>query len=270
MASPRRLIPLVVAAWCLAVPVAVGAAQGRVAALESLRVEEKVEGDVVVLGGDVVLGREAHVEGHVVAVFGTVRLEEGARVDGRVVAVRSLARLTVDPRLEHQLPWLSLGLRLLTSGLWLLAATLLAWVGPRWMRSGVAMLEGRSFRMLVLGGLATLTVFAAMVAVVGLGPTLGLPLSVALLVVFLVAKGIGLAVIGGTVSTRLRRSLVPRSLPLSVDVLAGTAVILALRFLPVVGGALWSVVSVAAFGVGIMALIIAGEQGAVVLRTRTS
>ena len=87
MASPRRLIPLVLTAWCLAYPAMAGAAEGRVAALESLRVEERVDGDVVVLGGDVVVGREAHVTGHVVAVFGTVRMEEGARVDGRVCLV---------------------------------------------------------------------------------------------------------------------------------------------------------------------------------------
>lgn len=270
MASPRRLIPLVLTVWCLAYPVVAGAAQGRVAALESLRVEERVDGDVVVLGGDVVVGREAHVTGHVVAVFGTVRMEEGARVDGRVVAVSSLASLTLDPRREHQLPWLSLGMRFLTSGLWLLATTLLAWAAPRWLRSGMGMLEGRSLRLLVLGGLATLTSFAAMVAVVGLGPSLGLPMSVALLTVFLFAKTIGLAVIGGAVSCRLRRSVVPRSLPLSVDVLAGTAVILVLRFVPVVGGGLWSVISVAAFGVGIMALVIAGEEGSLILRERPS
>jgi len=270
MASPRRLIPIVAISWCLAHPVAAEATQGRVAALESLRVEDSVEGDVVVLGGDVTLGRDAHVTGHVVAVFGTVRLEEGAQVGGRVVAVRSLARLTVDPRLQQELPWLSLGLRLLTSGLWLVAVTLLAWLLPRWLRSGVGVLEGRSLRVLALGGVATLTCFAAMVAVVGLGPTLGLPLSVALLVVFLVARAVGLAVIGGAVGSRLRRPVLPRSLPLSVDVLVGTALILVLRFAPVVGGALWSVVSVAAFGVGVMALIIAGEEGAVGLRTRTS
>jgi hypothetical protein len=132
----------------------------------------------------------------------------------------------------------------------------------------MGMLEGRFFRMLVLGSLATLTCFAAMVAVVGLGPALGLPLSVALLAVFLLAKGIGLAVIGGALGTRLRRSLLPWTLPLSVDVFAGTAVVLVLRFVPLVGGVLWSVLSVAAFGIGVMALVIAGEEGALALGER--
>ena len=70
MASPRHLILATILLICGLGPSAVGADQGRVAVLESIRIDESVAGDVVVVGGDVTVGREVHVSGHVVAVLG--------------------------------------------------------------------------------------------------------------------------------------------------------------------------------------------------------
>jgi len=77
-------------------------------------------------------------------------------------------------------------------------------------------------------------------------------------------------VIGGAVGSRLRRSLTARSLPLSADVLGGAAVVLLIRFAPVVGGWVWTLVSVAAFGVGLMTVVIATEGGSLILREGAS
>ncbi len=65
------------------------------------------------------------------------------------------------------------------------------------LRYGVWILPQLGFRVLVLGVAAGVTFFAAVVAVLGLGPTIGVPMAAALTVIFFAFRAIGLTVVGG-------------------------------------------------------------------------
>ena len=118
----------------------------------------------------------------------------------------------------------------------------------------------RAFTLLEL--LVAVTVFAAMVAAVGLGPRLGVPLGAALTLVALVGKGYGLAVLGGALGSRLTRT-VRRRPPLTAQVFTGVALLLLARLVPVVGEAAWTLVSVTALGAGVFVLALAPDSSAV-------
>jgi hypothetical protein len=238
------------------------AATGRAAALSELEVNELVDGDVVTLGGDVILGPEAEVTGHVVAVFGEVRRDPAARVEGRVLAVKSLAGLQLAPGDEVD-PRLQLALRLLTAGAWLLAATLIAFFFPGRIRFGVWLMPSIGMKILVLGVLVFITLFAALVALIGLGPTLGVPLVATLAVLFMVVRAIGFAVLGAALGGPLLRRLTSRPLPVTAEVFCGLALILALRFLPLVGDIVWTGMGLIALGAAVFTLALAPQSGSV-------
>lgn len=85
---------------------------GAVAALNGpLRIAGSVEGDVVVINGDVELAGGARVTGDVIAVGGSVLREAGAQVNGRVLAYREPLRFRYqDGRLRYVPPHLERGL----------------------------------------------------------------------------------------------------------------------------------------------------------------
>ncbi len=236
-----------------AVP-AQAAPPGRVAVLEDLWVDGVVEGDVVALGGDVILGPGAHVRGDVVALYGRVERSGQARVSGRIVAVDSLAALAA----EHapgtggvRTVW---GLRALVAGGWLLVTTLLAAALPRRLVRGEWLVRRTGPRVAGLGVLVTLTLFAALVAVLGLGGGLAVPGTLAVAGLFAGLKILGVAVLGGTVGRFLFRRVAGRTAPMPSQVFFGVLVLLVLRLVPVVGGLLWTVVSVWGVGAGVTVL----------------
>ena len=139
-----------------------------------------------------------------------------------------------------------LAIRLLTSGGWLLVTTALAFGLSTRLRYSVWVLPRLGFRILVLGLAAAITFFAAVVAVLGFGPSLGVPLAAALTVLFFALRAVGLTVIGGFLGGAVVRRLGDRPLPLTLEVL--------------VGGVLWSVCSIAALGAGIIALASSLEE----------
>jgi hypothetical protein len=118
-------------------------------------------------------------------------------------------------------------------------------------------------KVLVLGVLMAITLFAALVAVVGLGPTLGLPLFAALAAAFLLVKAFGLAVLGGLVGGRLLHRLTDRPVPVTMHVFLGVTLMLVARFVPVVGGIVWTGLTVAALGVALFTVALAPESGTV-------
>jgi hypothetical protein len=259
--APSRLIGAALLGFLLIAHGPAVAATGRAAALSELEVNELVDGDVVILGGDVILGPEAEVKGHVVAVFGEVRRDPAATVEGRVIVVRSLAGLQLaagdeaDPRLQS-------AIRLLTAGVWLLAATSIAFLFPGRIRFGVWLMPSIGMKILVLGVLVYITLFAALVALIGLGPKLGVPLVAALAILFLVVRAIGFAVLGAALGGPLLRRLTSRPLPATVEVFCGLALILALRFLPLVGGVWWTGMGLVAVGAAVFTLALAPQSGA--------
>ena len=220
--ATRRLIALFVFGLILGHGQMATASSAKVGALSEMRVNEEVDGDVVVIGGDVVLGPQARVHGHAVSIFGSVRLEPGAQVDGRVIGLSSLASLSLVPIQEDQGGHLDTALRFATAGGWLFVTTLIAFLWPAPIRRGVAALPQLGAKTLVLGVMVAITLVAGLIAVVGLGPFLGLPLAAALAVAFLVVKALGLAVLGGGLGTALLRRAVPsRILPITTQVFVG-------------------------------------------------
>ncbi len=277
--AQRRLSRLAALFFLLTVTSVVEAAPGRAAVLTDLEVNEFIEGDVVVFGADLVLGAQARVTGdavavggsvrimpgaevgrHVVAVFGAVEIDGDAEIGGRVLSLSSLASLAtgagvVAGRSHH----VSFAMRLLASGGWLLVTTGLAFLFPIRMRFAAWSVPAFGVRIPALGLMMALTAVASLLAALGLGPALGVPVVAALMVLFLIAKSLGLTVLGCVVGTWVLRRWVRHPLPISLEVFVGVLVLLALRFTPVVGETLWTLISVTALGASIAVISVSGD-----------
>lgn len=212
-----------------------------------------VAGDVVVVNGDLRLDENARVGRHVMAIFGDVEVAPGAVVQGRTLAFSSLSSVALRPGGSAPLQ-VNVAVRLITSGGWLLVTTALAFGLSTRLRYGVWILPQLGFRVFLLGVAAGVTFFAAVVAVLGFGPSVGVPLAVGLTVVFFAFRAVGLTVVGGFLGEVVLRRWFRRPLPLTLEVFVGVAAMLAVRFLPLIGGLLWSVCSIVALGMGIAAL----------------
>jgi hypothetical protein len=253
--AARRLIPIIVLGLIVAGSAAVHAGPAKVATLTELEVNEVVDGDVVVIGGDIVLGPEAVVRGHAVAVFGAVRMQPGATVEGRSIAMSSLASLSLTPVAGERQDQLFTAVRVLTAGTWLFVTTLIAFLWPTRVRRGAAALPQLGLKSVVLGLMVAATLVAALIAVIGLGPMMGIPLATLVGLAFLAVKALGLTVLGGGLGGALLRRLRPsRVHPVTLHVFVGVLVLLMARFLPVVGGAAWTVVVMVALGAGVMSV----------------
>jgi hypothetical protein len=281
--AQHRLIPAVAIALVMVVGSVGAAAPPRTTVFNDIVVNEAVDGDVVAFEADVHLGPLARVTGdvivvsgnlrldaqarvgrHVLAIFGDVHADPGSVVEGRILAFSSLSSVVLSPGEGVPLQ-VNLAVRLVTSGGWLLVTTALAFGLATRLRYGVWVLPRLGIKVLVLGVAAGITFFAAVVAVLGLGPTLGVPLAAGLTVIFFALRAVGLTVIGGYLGGVIMGRLYPRPLPLTLEVFVGVLLLLVLRFFPVIGGVLWSVASIAALGTGIIALAttVSGGESAV-------
>lgn len=239
------------------------AGPGRAAFLEPLTVNEPVSGDVVAVGGDVILGPEARIDGHAVSVFGRVITEPGARVAGRTLEVASLSSLSLREEGKATPVGVRAGVRLIDCGGWLLVTTLIAVLFPAWLRRSVVTVGGLGVRVAVMGALVAATLIAALVAVLGLGGPVGIGLAIALMLAFFLAKALGLAIIGAALGRWLLHRLVHRLAPVSAAVFLGVTMLLGLRFLPLLGDPAWTMVSVVAVGAGVLGVLLVRLDGAV-------
>ncbi len=220
-----------------------------------LDVNSEIEGDAVVLAGDLTLGPQARVHGDAVAVLGTVHLDDQARVEGRVIALPSLAALDPDPIRAGGSATLRPGLFLITAGLWLVATTLVGLIWPQRLRAAVADLRRTGWRLAFLGVVVVITLFAALVVVLGLGPMWGVPLAGCLMVIFLMIKAVGLAVLGVWITGLAPARWSGKGWPISLNVFVGVSILLLVRLVPILGGTLWGLVSIAALGVGVFSVL---------------
>ncbi len=246
------------------------ATPGRTSVLSDLQVNEPVAGDVVVFGADLELGPEARVEGDAVAVGGNIRVAPGARVNrhvvavlgaaevprgtdvgGRVLSFSSLATLVPATTDRHHTLGADISMRLLAAGGWLLVCTGLAFLFPIRMRFGAWAVPSLGLRIPALGILVGLTVVASLIAALGLGPALGVPLVAGMMVVFFIAKAVGLTVLGSWLGAATLRLMIHHPLPVSLEVFVGVLLMLVLRFLPVAGETIWNVISLTALGASI-------------------
>ena len=157
-----------------------------------------------------------------------------------------------------------LAVRMLTSGGWLVVTTTLAFAMATRLRYGVWLFPRLGLKVLVLGTAAGVTFFAAVVAALGLGPTLGVPMAAALTVVFFALRAVGLTVIGGSIGGVVLRHRFGHPLPLTAEVFVGVTLLLLVRFVPLVGGVLWTLCSLAALGTAILTLAASQSGGRVV------
>jgi hypothetical protein len=238
------------------------AAPARVAALTDVRVDSPVAGDVVVLGGDVVLAPGAEVDGDVVVLLGRVELDPAARVSGRVLALTSLASLQVESPVGVDPELVDGAVRVLSSGGWLLVTTAIAFVHPGRLRATAPLVRAGAGRTALLGVAAWLILFTALVAVLGLGPGFGPPLAATLMLAFFAVKAVGLTALGAVLGQLLLARSRARRWPLTFAVFVGVATLLAVRMVPVAGGAMWTVASVVALGAGVMVLAANGATAA--------
>jgi hypothetical protein len=254
------------------------AAPGRAAVLTDLEVNGSIEGDVVVFGADLVLGAQARITGdavavggnvrivpgaeigrHVVAVFGVVEIDGDAEIGGRVLSLSSLASLATGAGVAERPRRVSFAMRLLASGGWLLVTTGIAFLFPIRMRLAAWSVPGFGVRIPAVGLMIALTAVVSLLAALGLGPGFGVPLVAALMVVFFIAKSLGLTVLGCVVGTWVLRRWVRHPLPISLEVFVGVLVLLALRFMPVLGETLWTLISVIALGASIAVVSVTGD-----------
>jgi hypothetical protein len=250
---PKLLIPLLILACA-----AVSSASDRATAVgKDLRIDGPVDGDAVVIVGDLTLGSSASVTGDAIAILGTVVQEPGAVVEGRTIAVTSLATLDLDPNVHRQPGTTAMGLVLLSVGGWLAVITALAYLMPRMTARGIAGVMALSWRLPVLGLLTVATVVAALVAVLGLGPNLGVPMAAVIIAFFVALKALGLAILGGIVGRFVLDRIGFEDAPLPSHVLFGALPLILIRFVPAVGGPTWSLISILAWGGGFFAVIAA-------------
>jgi len=252
--SAGRLVSALALGITLFVALPCHAGPQRLAVLDDIRIDGPVQGDVVAFGGNVILGPEARVEGHAVAVLGRVVVAPGAEVSGEEISVTSLAGLElggVASEVSQRLRW---GVRLLTWGFWLLAVSLLAALFPSRTVRGVWMVRRAPAAALGLGIVAALTFMAALVGVLSAGPALGLPGALALLLFFGAGKLLGIALIGGTIGGWMLRWTTGRRFPIPFDVALGVTLLLLVRMVPAVGGALWALASLWGLGAAVVAL----------------
>ena len=276
--AQRQLIRLASLLFVLTLSSVGEAAPGRTAVLADLEINESVEGDVVVLAADLVLGAKARVTGdavavggnvrivpgaevgrHVVAVFGAVEIHGDAEIGGRILSLSSLASFATGAGAAPRPYRVSFAMRLLASGGWLLVTTGIAFLFPIRMRFAAWSVPVFGVRILALGLMIGLTAAASLLAALGFGQAVGVPLVAALMVVFFIAKSFGLTVLGCVVGAWVLRRWVHHPLPISLEVFVGVLVLLALRFMPVLGETLWTLISLIALGASITVISVSGD-----------
>ena len=136
----------------------------------------------------------------------------------------------------------------------MLVTTGLAFLFPARMRFGVWALPAVGMKVVALGMLTGLTIVAALIAALGLGPGLGVPLVAGLMVVFFAAKAVGLTVLACWLGSVLIQRCSRHPAPISLEVFVGVLVLLGLRFLPVVGDTAWIIISLIALGICVVAI----------------
>ncbi len=231
-----------------------GAALTDVAAVDgSVRITGRVEGDVIVLGGDAELAPTAHVVGDVFVLGGTIGTRAGARIDGRAVShpTFSAAWLTLleGPALDGSATSaVVLGAKLALLAAWLVVGFVLLAVSGREVRRTSERVRAEPFHAFwvgltgVLAMFLTALLFSAFAAVV-----VGLPLLALVVLGALLLKLWGLVAVfhaaGAWIGMRFGRHWAPVEC-----LLAGLAVLGLVKLVPYVGIWVWTAATL--IGVG--------------------
>lgn len=231
-----------------------GDALANVAALNgSVRVSGRVEGDVVVVQGNVTLAPTARVQGDVFVVGGTIRASRGAQTAGRMVSYPTASRawLTLLEGPAIGLGFASrvvLGVKLALLAAWAALLLLLFAATGRQVIETAEGVRREPFRSFVTG----LTGFLALVLTglffsAFLGGFAGVPLLVLVVILAMLLKLWGMVAVFYALGDWLSRRFRLRLRPLNAATL-GLLVLGVIKFLPWVG--VWTWTAATLIGVG--------------------
>ena len=220
----------------------------------SARVSGRVEGDVIVLGGDVVLASSAAVGGDVYVLSGRIDAEPGASIGGRSVAYPDASSLWVSliqgPVMG--LPATSpvvLGAKLALLAFWAFLSLLLFAVGRRELLSTSDSVRVEPFRNFFLGltGVAAMVLTALFFGAFA-GALIGVPLVLLVVVIALVLRFWGMVAVFHAVGAWVSKRFEARPpLPLTAATY-GLLLLGLLKFLPWIGIWAWSVATFVGVG----------------------
>jgi hypothetical protein len=233
-----------------------GEALGDVAALEgSAEVTGRVDGDVVVLGGDARLGPQAQVGGDVFVLGGTVHADPGARVSGRMVSypTASSAMVTLVEGPSLGLGFASpavVGAKLALLASWAALLLVLFAASGRQLLETADGIRREPFRSFVTGLTGVLAlVLTALFFSAFTGGFVGVPLLVLVVLLGMILKLWGMVAVfyalGDWMARRLLRR--PRLRPLNAATL-GLLVLGIVKFLPWVGVWVWTAATLIGIG----------------------
>ncbi|MES1244673.1 MAG: polymer-forming cytoskeletal protein [Acidobacteriota bacterium] len=233
-----------------------GEALGDVAALDgSAEVTGRVDGDVVVLGGDARLGPQAQIGGDVFVLGGMVHADPGARVSGRMVsyptASAAMVTLVEGPSLGGGFASpLVVGAKLALLAAWAALLLLLFAASGRQLletADGIRREPFRSFATGLTGVLAL--ILTALFFSAFTGGLVGVPLLALVVLLGLILKLWGMVAVFYAVGDWLARRLLrrPRLRPLNAATL-GLVVLGVIKFLPWVGVWVWTAATLIGIG----------------------
>ncbi|HEX3131395.1 MAG TPA: polymer-forming cytoskeletal protein [Thermoanaerobaculia bacterium] len=233
-----------------------GEALGDVAALEgSAEVTGRVDGDIVVLGGDARLGPQAQVGGDVFVLGGTVHADPGARVSGRMVsyptASSAMVTLVEGPSLGLGFTSpLVVGAKLALLASWAALLLVLFAASGRQLLETADGIRREPFRSFVTGLTGVLAlILTALFFSAFTGGLVGVPLLMLVVLLGMILKLWGMVAVfyalGDWMARRLLRR--PRLRPLNAATL-GLLVLGLVKFLPWVGVWVWTAATLIGIG----------------------
>ncbi|HVS12395.1 MAG TPA: polymer-forming cytoskeletal protein [Thermoanaerobaculia bacterium] len=218
------------------------------------RVAGTVEGDLVVLGGDVILQSSGRVAGDVYAFGGEIRSEDGSSIGGRAVAFPDAPAtwllLVEGPSigLDPFSP-LVLGAKLALLAAWMAASLLLVITFPRALASTAREVDDEPFRCFFAGLVAVATAVLAVVLISGLASVVvGIPLILVAAASALVLKLWGTVAVFLTLGVWLLRRLGRGRSELLEAIVAGLVALGVLKLLPWVGVVAWTAATLIGIG----------------------
>jgi hypothetical protein len=236
--------------------VVAGEALGDVAALEgSVEVTGRVDGDVVVLGGDARLGSQAQVGGDIFVLGGTVQADPGARVSGRMVsyptASSAMVTLVEGPSLGLGFTSpLVVGAKLALLASWAALLLMLFAASGRQLLETADGIRREPFRSFVTGLTGVLAlVLTALFFSAFTGGLVGVPLLMLVVLLGMILKLWGMVAVFYAVGDWLARRFLrrPRLRPLNAATL-GLLVLGLVKFLPWVGVWVWTAATLIGIG----------------------
>jgi hypothetical protein len=263
MAARRGAPPLV----SIGEPIRISEPLGR--SIEAIgadvQIDHMVIGDVVVIGGSVRFGEMGYVKGDLVAFGSSLDPSYTTKVEGRVLRpfwIGSAAQKVgrggdLLYTLDRQFSLLIAAFKLSMLLVWLALALLFVLAAPRALRNSSLEVRAGLLHSIVIGLVAfTSLILTAIVFSYLIPYFVGIPLLIALAVVAVVAKVYGMVVLFHAVGTMLfgartreeldRRRILKGDLAM---VVIGLLILGLLRMVPVIGGFVWMLASLAGLGV---------------------